>query len=403
MALIVLMLMDAFFIGYVREGLCSNRFGVTDQLAYDWPIFLSHILLFGCLLAMSAIDLEHYWVDIRFTNVVTICGFVLHTLWTPRHADQWIRPFDTTAVVSIMAVFGLVLLWLYFACQPHVDPEDFDEQEIPEPELPEEDHAAPAQPSLNAPSRAIGWIMGFVLVGLWILLFIDESGAKDLRHTGRGLVPVAVFFFLIVSQSVINRDSDQAIAEAIYEERHESRRMVMTEFVYLLPALIFGIVGFYIMRGDSEISTRINAALNVELHLGRGLFREWAPVYGFATAASGYVIAGAIGWAVRIFFTLVFGKEAFGSGDIHMMAATGCVAGWPVVVLGFFLTCVLALIGWIACLPFKRTKAVPLGPWLSLSFLIVVIFYESFMDMSFISQTVNILSMIFLNNSQPVG
>lgn len=404
MALIVLMIMDAFFIGHVREGLCTNRFGLTDQLSYDWPILLAHIILFGCLLAMSAIDLEHYWVDIRFTNIVTLCGFVLHTIWTPRHADRWIRPFDSTAVVSIMAIFGLALLWLYFACQPHVDPEDFDEpQEEPEPEESDEIQAAAAQPNLLAPSRAIGWIMGIVLVGIWILLFIDESGTIELRHTGRGLLPVTVFFLLIVSQSLISRPSDQAIAEAIYEERHESRRMVMTEFFYLLPALIFGIVGFFIMRGDSEITNRINAALNIELHLGRGLFREWTPVYGFATAASGYVIAGTIGWTVRILFTLVLGKEAFGSGDIHMMAATGCIAGWPVVVIGFFLTCVLALAGWIACLPFKRTKAVPLGPWLSLSFLIVVIFYESFLTMPLISQTINILSMIFLNNSQPVG
>jgi len=34
------------------------------------------------------------------------------------------------------------------------------------------------------------------------------------------------------------------------------------------------------------------------------------------------------------------------------------------------------LIGWVAALPFKRTRALPLGPWLSLSFLTVVIFYD---------------------------
>ena len=62
MALITLMLLDAFFVGQVREGLSGSRFGLTDRLSYDWPIYLAHVILFACLLAMSTIDLEHYWV-----------------------------------------------------------------------------------------------------------------------------------------------------------------------------------------------------------------------------------------------------------------------------------------------------------------------------------------------------
>ena len=112
------------------------------------------------------------------------------------------------------------------------------------------------------------------------------------------------------------------------------------------------------------------------------------------------LIAGAIGWTVRIVFTLVMGKEAFGTGDIHLMAATGCVAGWPVVLLGFFLTCGLALFGWVLSLPFKRTRAIPLGPWLSLSFLTVVLFYDSLIELPFVARTIAAASMLFLRNSQ---
>jgi len=80
MGLVVLLLLDAFFISDgVRAGLAKTQFGLTDQLAYDWPILVAHIILFACLMALSAIDLEHYWVDIRFTNFVTLAGFVLHT------------------------------------------------------------------------------------------------------------------------------------------------------------------------------------------------------------------------------------------------------------------------------------------------------------------------------------
>ncbi len=83
-----------------------------------------------------------------------------------------------------------------------------------------------------------------------------------------------------------------------------------------------------------------------------------------------------MGWAVRIVAALIMGKEAFGSGDIHIMGAAGCVAGWPVVAIAFVLACLLALAGWVLTLPFKRTRAIPLGPWLSLAFLIVVLFYD---------------------------
>jgi len=77
-----------------------------------------------------------------------------------------------------------------------------------------------------------------------------------------------------------------------------------------------------------------------------------------------------------------------------MMAAAGCVAGWPVVLIGFFLTCVLALTGWIIALPFKRTRAVPLGPWLSLSILAVVVYYDSIISWPVIERAVDAVQWI---------
>jgi prepilin signal peptidase PulO-like enzyme (type II secretory pathway) len=106
-------------------------------------------------------------------------------------------------------------------------------------------------------------------------------------------------------------------------------------------------------------------------------------------------VAGAVGWIVRIVFTLAFGREAFGAGDIHLMAAAGCVAGWPVVVLGFLLTCILAIAGWLLCLPFKRTRAIPLGPWLALAFLIVVIYYDQIIEWRIIAHAVHTVHLLF--------
>ncbi len=83
------------------------------------------------------------------------------------------------------------------------------------------------------------------------------------------------------------------------------------------------------------------------------------------------------------------------------MAATGAVAGWPVVLMGFILSCLLALVGWIAALPAKRTRAIPLGPWLSLSFIIVVLFYDTILRWPVVAQVVAVAEMLISRNSQP--
>ncbi len=402
MALIVLMLLDAFVVGRVRGGLSGSDF-LTDRIFVDWPILLAHIILFACLLAMSAIDLEHYWVDIRFTNFVTVSGFVLHTIWTPRHGTSWVRPFDATAASAILAVAGLILVWIWLMSLPEHEPEQPDEPEDEESLTQPPTTAEPRRPppSLASPSRLAGWLALMLLVALFVALVAREAYDVPLRHTGRAILPLAFLFILIVSESTIVRASDQAVVDAIHEERHGARRMVLSELLLLLPALALGLLGLWIMSAGGELATRISAALHTEILIDRvAMFRHWSPAQGFATAAAGYIIAGGLGWTVRIVFTLVFGKEAFGAGDIHMMAAAGCVAGWPVVVIGFFLTCALALLGWLATLPFKRTRALPLGPWLSLSFLIVVVFYEPIVRWPAIAHTIDLARMVFLDNSQ---
>jgi prepilin signal peptidase PulO-like enzyme (type II secretory pathway) len=157
------------------------------------------------------------------------------------------------------------------------------------------------------------------------------------------------------------------------------------------------------VAGGGDLTQRISDAIHTKApSLGLSMLRDWQPFLGLATAISGFMIAGAMGWAIRIVFTLIFGKEAFGTGDIHMMAATGCVAGWPVVLLGFVLTCGLALLGWVATLPFKRTRALPLGPWLSVSFLIVVIFADAILQWPVIARVVPLTEWYLSSNSQPI-
>lgn len=408
MGIIVLALLDAFFVGAPHEGRSGLRValvGLTDQLAYDWPVFLAHIILFGFLLALAAIDLEHYWVDIRFTNIATIAGFALHTIWTPRHSIHWSRPSDATAIVCLFALAGLVLTWIVLSCQP----ETADERDDPliEPSDAEEEPSTAATvtrlpPSLRATKRTSGWVCAGVMSVLVILILLDVVTELPFRQTGRAILVCALLFVLIVSESAVSRESDGAILEAIEEERGQSRRMVLHELLLLSPALLLGLAGLWFVLSGGDRVDSVSKALHLTFHVrGVALLETWQPLQGLATAGAGYIIGGALGWVVRIGFTLLRGKEALGSGDIHMMAAAGAVAGWPVALLGFIVACGAALIGWTAALPFKRSNALPLGPWLALGFLVLVLFYQPIVNSPLVQRTVTVVEYLTQNNSQP--
>lgn len=153
----------------------------------------------------------------------------------------------------------------------------------------------------------------------------------------------------------------------------------------LLPAIAIGVAVWYAVTQTASADT-----IHTWLHWSPN--REWHPVQGLATAAVGFIIGGGIGWLVRIVATLIMGREAFGTGDIHMMAAAGCVAGWPVVLIGFVLCSFLALLGWLLLVPFKRARAIPLGPWLSIAFLIVVVLYGPIVKSHWVQNVVTVFS-----------
>lgn len=407
MGFVVLMLLDSFMIGGARAGL-GSQFGLTDHLEWNWPILLAHVVLFAALLAMSAIDLEHYWVDIRCTNFAVACGFALHALWTPRYSRvgtsdgaAWPRPGDDLAIVSVFALVGLGIVWLWYVFQAEeLDENDVDSAEAvaPPPEsatrligsLPaiadEGQDGRPAEPLSHTARGTIArlsvWLAIIMFVGLLSLLFVEESGEGSVTsYRVRAIVPLLLFFFLIVEQSTVVRESDSEIITAIEEERFTARRMVLGEFAHLLPAIALGGIALVVIADGGELYQRMGSFLHAEVGIrAYQPLAAWQPVYGLATAAAGFVVGGALGWAVRIFFTLLFGKEAFGVGDIHLMAAAGCVVGWQVVVVGFVLTCGLAMLGWMCTLPFKRSRAIPLGPWLALAFLVAVLFYDRILE-----------------------
>ncbi len=86
----------------------------------------------------------------------------------------------------------------------------------------------------------------------------------------------------------------------------------------------------------------------------------------------GYLVGGGVIWGIRILGTLAFGREAMGLGDVHLLAAIGCVLGAGDAVAVFFIAPFLGLFaaavqGGLARLWKSRGRVIPYGPYLALA------------------------------------
>lgn len=398
--LVFLILFDTFFVAVVLDGTMGDAWTASYRFASDWPIYAAHVLLFACLLAMSAIDMEHYWLDIRFTHFAALCGFALHAVWTPIRQPPWPRPGADLSAAAILATLGAVVTHLIIAWVWHRRAKAAEASSG-------EDHAATTQAdSTTAQSvpihlgrkslRPSAWLAGLVLVATLVMLvaaIVRPPAAPDPTHqpakpriTNRAhrtpdsafvtrVAPGILFVFCaMVAGSVIKRDSDDEIEEALESEKHNARKMALTELATLLPTIALFVGGWLAVREGGPLEELWQRTWYWQMGSAT------RPFLGLGTAAAGFVIAGAIGWAVRIVFTLTLGKEAFGTGDIHIMAAAGAVTGWEVVLVGFFLSALLALLGKALTLPFKRGNALPMGPWLTLGFFLAVLWRGTLFD-----------------------
>ncbi|MDP7190238.1 MAG: A24 family peptidase, partial [Phycisphaerales bacterium] len=161
--------------------------------------------------------------------------------------------------------------------------------------------------------------------------------------------------------------------DEIEAESDHSRSRILKDFAWLLPAVLVGLALLVGFRGTRYIDVDWPTLTDRLAQYGGGTVHG----FGMAHALTGLILAAALGWSVRILGTLAFGKEAFGSGDIYILAAIGAVGGLWFTVFTFFLAALLALIGVLATtLLRKQTRAIPFGPWLALGAFVTLWAYE---------------------------
>jgi len=130
------------------------------------------------------------------------------------------------------------------------------------------------------------------------------------------------------------------------------RREILKECLFVVWPLVGAAAAFAIVpRGTIELPLAIRVGIGV----------VW-----------GYLVGGALVWAIRIMGTLGFGKEAMGLGDVHLLAAIGAVLGWFDAIVIFFLAPFVglagtALVAGIGRLATGQVRVVPYGPFLAVS------------------------------------
>ena len=103
------------------------------------------------------------------------------------------------------------------------------------------------------------------------------------------------------------------------------------------------------------------------------LANHW--IAGFLGATYGGLIGGLVVWVIRIVATWVFGREAMGLGDVHLMVGVGCVVGAGAVTVAFFLAPFFGMVLAVYMLLTGTRRELPFGPYLSMATAFIMLFY----------------------------
>lgn len=325
------------------------------RVPQDVPLLLAWLVLVAGLVVCAAMDIVSYSVDVRVTNAVVLAAIVLRALW-PR-AESIVPRAGTPTAAATLAAFLVsgVMLWLTV-------------WRVPAPEEGGEVESTEDQPSAaEAPAAGVaGRLSVLVLVLLAAWFVYPALHAEAATAWPPVIAALLAAFAVVVVIGGQRRSADAEIHAAIEEEQPQARLTAVKELAWLAPAIVVGAVALVAVG----YWPALGAAWRRVVAWSPG--GDFVPLGGALTAIHGAIIGAAAGWVLRVVFTLVFGREAFGVGDIYILAAAGAAGGWDIALLGLLFSIGIALAGWMLGLLLKSTVMIPFGPWLALGFLVAL-------------------------------
>lgn len=354
-----------FLVLYADDGFLGIRWaavrpewavpvGLYGGLVHTWPILLVILALFSCLVAMTLIDAKTCFIPLSLTVVPVVVALVVHPLtawWVqthmpgghlPRTAPGWIWATATPSLNdwwwiggSIGAVAGLaianMLLSKGLIRRSFADYEVWEQEQLTK----QAERAKQAEQAERAKQAE------------------EAKNTPEPAHDPASEPPKA-------------DDPPPSHPTDLWIQYPHARREVSKELIFLAPCIGLGFLGAALPKW--LIGTVPNS-------LGHVQFAHNAPLWlaVLAGVLMGYLIGGGAVWAMRIFGTFAFGKEAIGLGDVHMMAAVGACLGWINPVLAFFGAAFLGVAWWLVGLVFRGVgrRAMPFGPYLAMGTVLV--------------------------------
>ena len=220
-----------------------------------------------------------------------------------------------------------------------------------------------------AASTAAGWLIdaNIFAAGQLFPLATPKTAAVA-AGTAIGIVIslAAMYLGLIRPSYELSEDfnPDKPEEPGKSEPEYNDRKEIIKEVIFLLPAILGGLIGLLLGRGHWAFNA-LEKALQVYAFKG------------FMGSLAGYLAGCAVVWITRILGTLAFGKEAMGLGDVHLMGAAGAVIGPGWVVLAFFIAPFFGILWALYQAIFKKIRQIPYGPFLSAAVFVVIIFHDS--------------------------
>ncbi len=321
----------------------SFRCRIQGSLQGMRLLYLGHILLLAGLMIASFMDLGTLGVSSWVFNLLFLVGFLTHSIWRPSGTEMvlWSKTFTYQPVLSIIALtmgITVIVSSLFRTRSPESNGEAVEEENC--------------VPLLLDTKMLTGLaVIGLIYVCITVLLW--RNSCLPLA----GIALLLVSFIIIIRQLGINSES---LVETIEEGTSNIRRQMCIEFLHLTPALFVGAIVWFAATSLPHVQTIAQKIMS------------WPVIQGLSRSMIGWVVGGALGWATRIIFSLVFRKEAYGDGDILLLAAVGSVSGWDVAVLAFFLSVPFGLIFVVASRNKHHEPVLPLIPALTLGTLVAI-------------------------------
>ena len=342
-----------FFVLFVWQlGPCHpvrttvDAFGIVRQIevpllrATGWPILALHLWMIASLLAASLIDAEHFHIPLWVCWIMAAVGIVGHPLLVSADVAGSLAVGPLVGAMAAGGAIGLcvslLLLRLGWLARSFADGEpilDALRDRIAQSEdvsATNATHAAPPAPPTPGSAAA------------------SSPPPSAAPPTSAPPLPGSPATALV--------DQDVWTPPRI---RAEMRR----EMAFLLPpmSLAFALGALNLLSpGGARAAGSLTASPVVATLLG---------------AIFGALVGGLVVWVFRILGSYVFGREAMGLGDVHLMFGVGAVIGAGAATVGFFLAPLAGLAYALYALIARRQREVPFGPYLGLGSYVALVFY----------------------------